>query len=246
MILRTKIIIAVACVLTIIAAYAIYMMLDENDTIGQGNHSPHAVINAPSEAILSQPVVFSGVGSYDDDGDELTYFWEFDDGSNTTGPVVEHTFTVYYGELEQDTHKVNLTVFDGEYEDIAYFAVTVIILEEAPDVLLSSDSISDIFYGITYIVEVEYISEGDANIDNISYHIVSAETGEELINGTVREADESSMDDSVSYWVNQDDYMEAYEYFKVLSEPLNTVEGDYFYLYHIPTGIKMGECQLSG
>lgn len=248
MILRTKITIAVVSALMIIAAFAIYVMVIESDVPVIGNHPPRAVIDAPSEVILSQPAVFSGEGSYDDDGDKLTYFWEFDDGSNTTGPVVEHTFTVYFGNVDDDTHMVNLTVSDGEYEDSTQVAVTVIIPKEAkpPEVLLSSSVYSGLD-GITYLLKVDYISEGDANIKNISYSLVSTETGEELANGTVSKINQPlPASDPVSYKNNYDDYMETLEWFTIDSEALNATEGDMFYLYHVPTGIKMSQCQLSG
>jgi len=241
-----KIIIAVGTALAVIAAFAIYVMMEGTDAPVIGNQPPRAMIDAPSEVILSQPAVFSGEGSYDDDGDELTYFWEFDDGTNTTGPVVEHTYTEYFGNVDDDWHWVNLTVSDGEYEDSVSVTVTVVIPKEEkpPEVILFPSIRSDPIYGITYVVEVKYISEGDANINNITYSIVSAETGDELANGTVQEADESSLDAPVSYLNNWDDYMETYEYFRILSEPLKTGGGDYFYLTHNPTGIKMGECQF--
>jgi len=251
LILRTKMTIAVGCALAIIASFAIYVMVIDNDASVFGNHPPHAVIDAPSEVIHSQPAVFSAEGSYDDDGDKLTYFWEFDDGTNTTGPVVEHTYTEYFGNLDDDKHQVNLTVSDGEYEDTisVYVAVVIPQGEKPPDVLLSSSIYSGLD-GITYLVEVEHISEGDANIKNIAYSIVSAETDEELANGTVLEADESAKnlntDAPVTYLGNGDEYMEIVEYFRILSEPLKATDGDYFYLYHIPTGIKMGQCQLEG
>ena len=249
MILRMKITIAVGIALTIIAAFAIYVMVIESDAPynRMGNHPPHAMINAPSEVTLSQAAVFSGEGSYDDDEDKLTYFWEFDDGTNTTGLVVEHTFTIYHGDLELDTHKVNLTVSDGEYEDKTQVAVTVVIPDEVkpPEVLLSSHL--DPLYGKTYVVEVNYISEGDANINNISFSLVSAETDEELTNGTVSEVNNPYRSvGPINYKGNYDEYMETLEGFTIESEAFNATEGDTFYLYHIPTGIKMGQCQLSG
>ena len=221
---------------------------DEKDGDGVGNHPPDAILEAPEfyKVTLNEPAMFSAANSTDDDGDELTFLWEFHDGTTYDTAVIYHTYTEYFGNTEDDTHSVLLTVFDKESNDTIPFSITVLPPEDTEPAIVTLESSSIPYPEIAYIIEVEYISEGDANIRNISYQLVSAKTGEELGNGTVFEADVGAPSATVSYINNYDDYMESYEYFKILAEPLNATEGDYFYLYHIPTRVKMGEVQLSG
>ena len=246
--LKMKIIIVVGAALALIAAFAIYVMVIESDAPDErvGNHPPHAMIEAPTEVILSQPAVFSGEESYDDDGDDLTYFWEFHDGTNTTGPVVEHTYTEYYRNVDEDTHKVNLTVSDGEYEDTAIVSVTVVPQPESDPATIGL--VSDRPLGLLYTLYIVSVTQGDSHIENITYTLVSSSTSETLANGTVSEVNKPySSSGPINYKGNYDDHMEEpLEWFTIDSEALNATEGDYFYLYHIPTGIKMGQCQLSG
>ena len=61
---------------------------------------------------------FNASGTLDVDGDDMTFLWDFGDGTNVTGAVVTHSYTD-----EQKTYQLWLTVSDGH--DEAKWHVTV-------------------------------------------------------------------------------------------------------------------------
>lgn len=71
-----------------------------------GNRPPVAVASASTDA-ATRTVNFSGDASYDLDGDELTYAWDFGDGNTATGVSAMHTYE------DSDPEQVTLTVTDS-------------------------------------------------------------------------------------------------------------------------------------
>ena len=57
------------------------------------NQSPSANAGGPYSGTRTQPVLFSGAGSSDPDGDSLTYAWSFGDGAVGSGVAPSHTYT---------------------------------------------------------------------------------------------------------------------------------------------------------
>ncbi|MCK4536911.1 MAG: S8 family serine peptidase, partial [Desulfuromonadales bacterium] len=57
------------------------------------NNVPVAVIDSPASGTEDIAVSFSGSASYDDDGDPLTYRWDFGDGTSGAGETPSHTYT---------------------------------------------------------------------------------------------------------------------------------------------------------
>jgi PKD repeat protein len=84
--------------------------------------SPMAVIYLyPSEIKKGESVLFSGEGSSAQDGDIVSYNWDFGDGYTETGMSMEHTF---YGE---GYYTITLTVTDDDgLSDTARVIVTVV------------------------------------------------------------------------------------------------------------------------
>jgi len=71
------------------------------------NHAPVAVIRAnPTSGEAPLEVFFDASESYDPDGDEISYEWDFGDDQIGHGQMVQHTFTV------SKTYTVRLTVLD--------------------------------------------------------------------------------------------------------------------------------------
>lgn len=62
----------------------------------------------PVTAVVDQNISFNASGTFDIEGDNITYDWDFDDGTNATGPVVTHSYD------EHGSYWVVLTVSDDE------------------------------------------------------------------------------------------------------------------------------------
>jgi PKD repeat protein len=75
-------------------------------TVQIGNQPPVANPNGPYPGFEGSPVTFNGTGSFDPDGDPLTYDWVFGDGNTGAGATPTHTYA------DNDTYNVCLTVTD--------------------------------------------------------------------------------------------------------------------------------------
>ncbi len=71
------------------------------------NAGPDQTLTVGSDSVVE----FSAEESRDPDNDELTYFWDFGDGSFGFGSQISHEYKV------AGTYEVTLTVWDGEYSD---------------------------------------------------------------------------------------------------------------------------------
>ena len=83
------------------------------DIVVNGSRGKHVSV------FVDENVTFNASGTYDVEGDELNFSWDFDDGTNATGMVVTHSFS------EKGTYHVELTVSDGELEETDRITVTV-------------------------------------------------------------------------------------------------------------------------
>lgn len=62
-------------------------------------------------ATINETLTFNATDTHDGEGDILQYRWDFGDGNNSTGAVVNHAYTT------TGRYTVTLTVRDGELED---------------------------------------------------------------------------------------------------------------------------------
>jgi PKD repeat protein len=69
------------------------------------NQPPKAVISGPKSGLVGQSLEFSGADSTDD-GDILSYTWDFGDGTTGSGKSVTHSYS------EAGSYEVTLTVTD--------------------------------------------------------------------------------------------------------------------------------------
>jgi len=69
----------------------------------------------------NETVEFNASATLDVDDDNLTFAWDWDDGENSTGAVVNHSFDGSTKKL----YKVTLTVFDGTDEAIAVIDINI-------------------------------------------------------------------------------------------------------------------------
>ncbi|MCK5112069.1 MAG: DUF4382 domain-containing protein [Thermoplasmatales archaeon] len=82
------------------------------DIVVNGSRGKHVNVN------VNETIMFNASGTYDVDGDVMTFIWDLDDGTNGTGRIVTHNYT------EKGTYHVLLTVSDGELEDTTTITVT--------------------------------------------------------------------------------------------------------------------------
>ena len=85
---------------------------EPNDGGGGGsedyNQKPISNAGGPYSGIVDEPVEFDATKSSDSNNDDLTYHWDFGDGSTGTGATTSHTYD------ELGTYTVKLTVTDSE------------------------------------------------------------------------------------------------------------------------------------
>jgi competence ComEA-like helix-hairpin-helix protein len=74
------------------------------------NNPPIAVFYCPDEILAGVPVVFDASDTIDEDGDELTFSWDFGDGFKNNLQNPEHTF------MKEGVFTVRLVVSDGKDE----------------------------------------------------------------------------------------------------------------------------------
>jgi len=70
-------------------------MLNQPEILGQSsyNQSPFATISDVGQTIAGQSITLDGKASYDPSGDNLTYAWDFGDGTRAKGIAVSHTYS---------------------------------------------------------------------------------------------------------------------------------------------------------
>lgn len=78
-----------------------------NYVVTQGNHRPVPVIRAPDYVDIGISFELDGAGSYDKDGDTLSYSWNMGDGTFSNAPVLNHTYSTL------GTYTASLVVNDG-------------------------------------------------------------------------------------------------------------------------------------
>ncbi len=73
------------------------------------NQQPIASFSESTEiAYVGEPISFNASASYDPDGSIVSYFWDFGDGTNSTGIEVSHAFSI------TGNYTVTLTVTDDD------------------------------------------------------------------------------------------------------------------------------------
>lgn len=141
------------------------------------NTLPVAVAGKDMVGDLGDNIEFDGTGSYDpDEGDTLTYHWDFGDGATFNGDIVGHTYA-YPG-----TYEVTLTVNDTVGEATDSLEVVIKGISEPPfadpgDAFTSHFEEGEAL-GVTFDGSGSYDPEDDLNnnskidgdeIDNLTY-----------------------------------------------------------------------------
>jgi len=79
----------------------------------QENDPPVAKMIFVETARAGEQIYFDSSETYDPDGDDLTYLWDFGNGQNSNSTSTSYKYP------QRGTYAVTLTVSDGEYSDIA-------------------------------------------------------------------------------------------------------------------------------
>ncbi|MEM2899682.1 MAG: PKD domain-containing protein, partial [Thermoplasmata archaeon] len=105
------------------------------------NRAPHASFTyEPHGAMEAIPVNFSAIGSYDDDGNIVTYHWIFGDGSEGYGMNISHTY------VKNGTYEVILTVVDNDGDlHQASLLITVVEHNILPHAIATTNATGDIY-----------------------------------------------------------------------------------------------------
>jgi len=90
------------------------------------NHPPVPMFTVSEEREIDNEIIFDAGQSYDEDGDEIEYYWEFGDGQTAEGRTVKHIFN------ETGSFDVKLMVTDSF---ISVTATETIDIEEDGDIL---------------------------------------------------------------------------------------------------------------
>jgi len=102
------------------------------------NRAPVAIFSESAETVITDEVIyFNASGSYDPDGSIVSYFWNFGDGTNTTGVTAEHSYTL------EGTYAVTLTVTDNEGAKASTTATKTV--RQKPPVAVFSESAETVY-----------------------------------------------------------------------------------------------------
>jgi len=97
--------------------YTVTLTVTDNDGLTDTESKPITVLNRPptasftesaTTALTNEIIYFNASESYDPDGYIVTYFWDFGDGTNATGVIVDHSYA------DNGTYTVTLTVMDDD------------------------------------------------------------------------------------------------------------------------------------
>jgi len=105
------------------------------------NRPPVAVFTESAEtAYVGETITFNASDSYDPDGYIATFFWDFGDGTNTTGIIVQHAYST------NGTYIVTLTVTDNDGASNSTSSAKTILRNEPP-VALFTESAETVYTG---------------------------------------------------------------------------------------------------
>ncbi|MCW4052202.1 MAG: PKD domain-containing protein [Candidatus Bathyarchaeota archaeon] len=120
------------------------------------NSPPIASFTESAETVYTgEPIYFDASASYDPDGIIVSYLWDFGDGTNATGTVVEHAYAI------DGIFTVGLTVVDDDGA-LDYAQATKTVLPSLSDVGITNivPSNTEVYIGDVLNVSVTVLNEG--------------------------------------------------------------------------------------
>jgi len=161
------------------------------------NRPPIAAFTESATTVLTGEVIhFNASASYDPDGSIVSYFWNFGDGTNATGIIVDHAY------VENGVYTVTLTVTDNDGATATTIA-TKTVLNRAP-VASFTESATTVLTreSITFNASLSYDPDGtivsftwnfgDGNITTVTSSIIThsyADNGTYTVTLTVTDND---------------------------------------------------------
>ncbi len=119
------------------------------------NRQPVALFTENATTVLTGVTIrFNASGSYDLDGTIASYFWDFGDGTNATGMIVDHAYA------DNGAYTVTLTVTDDDGATDTETAVKIIL--NRPPVAVFSESAETVYTNqiITFNASASYDLDG--------------------------------------------------------------------------------------
>ncbi len=156
---------------------------DDDDPDIPDEFPPIANIEAVDSAEINENIVFDGSGSYDPDGDIVSYEWDFGDESSGNGVNVEHVYTdegVYTIRLtvtdddgKTDTDRINIEVIDDGDDD-----------EDNNNPVITSRPVTEADVGMRYNYDVDaYDPDNNSLSECFSDVLEQGETSSGLCDG---------------------------------------------------------------
>ncbi len=150
-------------------AYNVTLTVTDDDGVTASTSSTKTILNRPpvasftesAETVLTGEIItFNASGSYDPDGIIVSYFWDFGDGTNATGIIVEHSYA------DDESYTVTLTVTDDDGATDTATAIKTVL--NRPPVASFTESATTVLTG-----EVIYFNASDSYDPDgtiVSYH----------------------------------------------------------------------------
>jgi probable HAF family extracellular repeat protein len=123
------------------------------------DQTPVANAGGPYSGAKNAAIRFDGTGSSDRDGDPLTYFWNFGDGTTGTGTTPTHAYA------RSGVYTVSLVVNDGSADSTPPARAQVTVTNTAPVALLSGPASAFKLTALTW----SGAGSSDANGDTLTY-----------------------------------------------------------------------------
>jgi len=139
--------------------YTVTLTVTDNDGATASITATKAILNRPpicaftesAETVyIGQPIYFNASSSYDPDGTIVSYFWDFGDGTNATGIVVEHAYAT------NGTYTVTLTVTDDDGATDSLSSTKTILWNDLPIAIFTESAET------VYTDEVIYFNASDS------------------------------------------------------------------------------------
>jgi len=144
--------------------YMVTLTVTDDDGATDAATSTKTVLNRPPNASFTESsetahagvlIYFNASDSSDPDGSIVSYFWDFGDGANSTGIIVEHAYGA------NGTYTVTLTITDDDGASNSASATKTILTNAIP-VALFSESAETVYTGevISFNASASYDPDG--------------------------------------------------------------------------------------